>query len=91
MIVESSQKIDKWNDKREHGHATEAITSLVIPMVRDNWTTKKIIDLNSNNSLRVKITGERLGPKFKIELSIFAPHKQHEQLKLIEFNRSEDE
>jgi len=82
-VIELSHTIDKWSDRREHPAATEVILRLVIPTIRDSWTAstpETVIDSESGNMLRAKLTGTRLGSKFQIELSIYC---QQKQLKLL--------
>lgn len=82
-VIELSHTIDKWSGRREHPAATEVILRLVIPMIRDSWTAstpETVIDSESGNMIRAKLTGTRLGSKFQIELSLYL---QQKQLKLL--------
>ena len=80
-VIEQSQKIEKWSDRREHPPAKETLLNLVVPIVRNNWTentTEAKIKTSSGDAVRVKakINGQRQGAKLKISLSIFTPQKQ---------------
>lgn len=78
-IIELGHKVDKWTDKREHSAATEIITRIVVPIVRDNWTTSNPEKISGNvteSNIQAKIVGTRLGSKLQIELSVYSPQKQ---------------
>ncbi|MFZ5993411.1 MAG: hypothetical protein ACOYU4_00230 [Thermodesulfobacteriota bacterium] len=78
-VIELSHAINKWSDRREHQVAEEAILKLVVPMVRDSWTTtapEMVIESDLGNVVRAKITGKRLGADLQIEISFFIPQKQ---------------
>jgi predicted house-cleaning noncanonical NTP pyrophosphatase (MazG superfamily) len=78
-LVELSHDIQKWSDKREHQAASEVILHIVIPAVRNSWeanTAETVIDSDSGNIIRAKVTGKRLGARIEIELSIFTQLKQ---------------
>lgn len=81
MLGELSHEIKKWSDRRGHPAAKEVMLDLIIPSIKNNWAadTSEII-LDSGNSIRVKLTGERVGSKFKIKLSAFTPQKQDKLL-----------
>lgn len=78
-IIDLSHAVHKWSDRREHQGATEVMLKLVVPMVRDGWsasTPETVIESDSGNVIRAKITAKRLGAKLQIELSFFIPQKQ---------------
>lgn len=82
-VIKLSHAVDKWNDRRDHELATEVILNLLVPIVRDSWTentSETVIDSDSGDVVRAKITGKRQGSKLEIELSIFS---QQRQLKLL--------
>lgn len=90
-ILKLSYKIEDWTDKREHVDATEKILHLVIPMVRDKWmaeSNEKFTDINGESSIKIRLTGSRLGAKHQIELSVF--NQQHKQLTIFELEKSDD-
>ena len=78
-LFELSHDIEKWSDKREHQAASEVILHIVVPTLRNSWeanTVGTVIDSDSGNTIRAKITGKRLGSRLEIELSIFTQQKQ---------------
>lgn len=84
-IIEASRTIEKWSDQREHPAATEMILHLNIPIVRDQWTAntpETSLDDKRKNVIQAKISGIRKGSKLIIELSIFSPHRDRNQLEL---------
>lgn len=78
-VIESSHTINKWSDRRDHNTAEELLLKLVIPLIRDTWATTSpeiTIGTNSNEVVRARIKGKRLGVDLQIEISFFVPHKQ---------------
>jgi len=78
-LYDQSHKIEKWGDKREHHASTEVILNVVVPSIRETWTTytpETAIDPESNTVIRAILKGKRLGAKMQIELSIFTKMKQ---------------
>ncbi len=78
-LFELSHGIEKWTDRREHQAASEVILRIVIPTIGDSWsaeTPETVIDAESGNIIRAKITGKRFGARLEIVLSIFTQLKQ---------------
>ncbi len=80
-VLNKSKKISKWSDQREHSAAKEVILDLEIPVINDLWsenTRAILVNSNTGDIIKVKISGERIGSKIKMGLSVFVPQDQLE-------------
>lgn len=71
--------IPKWTDRREHGPANEQLLSLVVPLVRDNWTVDSpdiAFGETVQENIRARVHGRREDANLHLEISIFSSSSQ---------------